>query len=51
MFKLFSKYHIQHDIEDIDVFKLEQDMFFDEGFKPDTDKLDMLIYKEIFPDH
>lgn len=26
-------------------------MFFDEGFKPETDKLDLLIYKEIFPDY
>jgi len=52
LFKLFDKYHINSKQvgNGVDVFEEEVDMLCDEGFRPDLDKIDQLIYESIFPD-
>lgn len=47
--KLFSRYHLE-DVEDSGEDN-ELDLLMDEGFRPDTDKVDEFIYAEIFKDY
>jgi len=42
--------HEDHQFHHVDVFAEKNDMLCDEGFNPELDKMDRLIFDEIYPD-